>query len=220
LLARYRVSLLGLAAKADMSQLLRLERAQEHLERASALVPGDPDLLVVWSDYWWKRGDTARAYETLQKLREIAPDALATQLALGDQHERAAELAEASSSYGQAVAARPGDVRPYRQLIRLFAHSDWLEEHRAELDALVERRVVLSVDDDAGYGTHLEVGRALKKAGDLETARFWFQRAAATDGRRQDAYIELAMLEGDVATTRRRRQRSRRLPRSCRSRST
>ena len=117
---------------------------------------------------------------------------------MGDLHERAAELAEASASYGQAVAAHPGDVRPYRQLIRLFAHSDWLEEHQAELDGLVERRVVLSVDDDAGYGTYLEVGRALKRAGDLDTARFWFQRAAATDGCRQDAYIELAGLEGDV----------------------
>ena len=57
---------------------------------------------------------------------------------------------------------------------------------------------MLSVDDDAGYGTYLEVGRALKEAGDLDTARYWLQRAAATDGCRQDAYLELAGLEVDA----------------------
>ena len=92
----------------------------------------------------------------------------------------------------------PWRRRPYRQLIRLYAHADWLEGHRAELDGLAERRVVLSVDDDAGYGTYLEVGLALKEAGDLDTARGWFQRAAAANGRRQDAYIELAGLEVDM----------------------
>ncbi len=198
LLDKYRVRLLSLAAKTAMSQLLRLETAHAHLEQASALVPDDPNLLVVWSDYWWKRGDTARAYEMLEKLREIAPDALETQLAMGDQHERAAELVQASARYGQAIASHPGDLRPYRRLIGLFAHSDWLEEHRAELDGLVERGAMLSIDDDSGYGTYLEVGRALQKADDLDTARYWFQRAAATDDSRQDAYIELAGLESDL----------------------
>ena len=87
----------------------RFDRAEEHLERARALTPGEPAVLRSLAQLYRLRGQGERVLPTLEAALALAPADAETLVAIGEHHLQRGDLAKAEEMARTVLAESAED---------------------------------------------------------------------------------------------------------------
>jgi tetratricopeptide (TPR) repeat protein len=137
---------------------------------------------------YWEKGLYSRAIETLQRVPDSDPRALAAKNLLADCYVKKGRHAEAIALYKRILQAAPDDAAGLYGLGVVYRLTGDLEQSRQTLEELLRKH--RPPDGSA----NLELARTLELAGDTQGAIRNYTTAAASLPQRHDATLELARL--------------------------
>ncbi len=117
----------------------RHELAIPVLERARALDPGNPAVLMALAHSQLRIGEPELGRETLARLLEVSPEDLRTHLLLASYHHERGELEEAAALTERAVELDPGDLATRLMLAHLLEDTGRADDAEAAYRAILER---------------------------------------------------------------------------------
>lgn len=142
----------------------RLEQAREALDRAVALDPDHPQVLLAQGIYhYWRYRDFDQAMEYFMQARKSVPNHAELHLYIGAIHRRLGQWDEAIESVERSLALDPRDIRPLVNLTRThLAMRDYASAFR-----YLERAEALFPDSEVMHERRLWA--ELKRSGDIRS---------------------------------------------------
>ncbi|MGB3638684.1 MAG: tetratricopeptide repeat protein [Rivularia sp. (in: cyanobacteria)] len=189
-----------------------LEQAESAYRQVLSMQPNHPDALYGLGMVGQQQGELKEAEKLLGAAAQIQPDSVKIWFALGNLHQLQGQLPEAEDAYKQAIALRPDAVSIYNNLgYALQQQSKWSEaitcyqkalelqpncvEADVNLGNALHTQSKLSPDKQAHYAElNHKLGLGRKKAGDLQTAEIYFQKALELNPNYGEAYTSLGDL--------------------------
>lgn len=108
--------------------LKKLDDAKKLLEAAININPKNPDVYVVFGDYYLESNDGSTAIINYKKCQELDPTSSKAKLRIGKLYERARNYPEALKYYKEAVAMDSTFAPAYRELGELFSKAQRYDE--------------------------------------------------------------------------------------------
>jgi predicted O-linked N-acetylglucosamine transferase (SPINDLY family) len=157
--------------------------------------PNHPEALYGLGMLMQQMGQPETAQQLLVAASQVQPDSVKIWFSLGNLRQAQGQLPEAETAYQQAIALRPDAVTIYNNLgYTLQQQGKWSQAITCYQKALELQPNCLEADVNLGNALHAQgklspkqqahyaelngkLGHARKKAGDLETAAVYFQKA-------------------------------------------
>jgi protein O-GlcNAc transferase len=194
-----------ISTMATVSETLRLaiqEHRANHLEQAEQayrqvleIQPNHPEALYGLGVLAQQRGNLPVANKFLSTASKVQPDSVKIWFTLANLRQLQGQLPEAEDAYRKAIALRPDAVSIYNNLgYTLQQQGKWQEAINCYEKALKLQPNCVEADVNLGNALHAEgklspekqahyaelnhkLGLSRKKAGDLQTAEVYFQKA-------------------------------------------
>jgi protein O-GlcNAc transferase len=172
-----------------------LEPAKEAYRQVLEIHPNHPEALYGLGMLAQQRGELQEAEKFLNAAAQFQPDSVKIWFTLGNLRQLQGQLAEAEDAYKKAIALRPDAVSIYNNLgYALQQQGKWEEAINCYQKALQLQPNCVEADVNLGNALHAQgkispdkkahyaelnykLGLARKKAGDLQTAEVYFQKA-------------------------------------------
>ncbi|XZF61962.1 MAG: tetratricopeptide repeat protein [Gloeotrichia echinulata DVL01] len=212
-----------ISAMANVSETLRLaiqqqrannlEAAEQAYRQILAIQPNHPEALYGLGVLGQQRGELEEAEKFLDAAAQVQPDSVKIWFTLGNLRQLQGQLSAAEEAYKKAIALRPDAVSIYNNLgYTLQQKGNWKEaitcyqkaldlqpncvEADVNLGNLLHTQGKLSPDKQLYYAQlNCKLGLARKKAGDLQTAVAYLQKALELN----PSYEEVSRILGELA---------------------
>ena len=182
-----RISNLVDAAKIQLYFIFNLDKAKELLERAAALSPNHSAVKSAWGLYWSLQGKYQEAQPLFEEAIKLDPNLIDNYLMMGDYYESQNKFDEAEAWYNKAVEVNYGKSWGYIRLVRLYGHKELFEDHRDQLQVLLER--ANRVDTEGVYANFLDIGFVYQQNKQNDEANRWYNKAIELDKTWVNGYI-------------------------------
>ncbi len=190
----------------------RLEQAEQAYHQVLSIQPNHPEALYGLGIIAQQTGKFSEAEKLLSTAVRVQPDSVKGWFALGNLHHTQGQLSEAETAYKQAIALRPDAVSIYNNLgYTLQQQGKWSEAINCYQKALQLQPNCVEADVNLGNALHAlgklspdkqahyaqlnhKLGLGRQKAGDLQTAEVYFQKALELNPNYGEAYTSLGDL--------------------------
>jgi len=164
-----------------------LEQARSYVERAAAMRPDHPDILLTLMDLDRRQGRVEDSVQRIRAAVEANPQSAALHRLWGVVALGMGQVEEAEASLRRAIEVNPDDLAAYRQLASLYAGTQRLDE------AIRTYEKALEVRSDNAHLHHF-LGVLYEYAGNTERAMERYEQALALDPDLAEAKNNLAYL--------------------------
>ncbi|BAY24512.1 family 2 glycosyl transferase [Calothrix sp. NIES-2100] len=172
-----------------------LEPAEQAYRQVLSIQPDHPDALYGLGVIAQQRGELQAAEKFLSTASQVQPDSVKIWFTLGNLCQLQGQLPKAEHAYRKAIALRPDAVSIYNNLgyalqqqgkweeaINCYEKALQIQPNCVEADVNLGNALYtqgkLSQDQQAHYAElNYKLGLSRKKAGDLQTAKVYFQQA-------------------------------------------
>ena len=190
----------------------RLEQAEQAYAQVLSIQPNHPEALYGLGMLAQQKGEFSEAEKLLSTAVGVQPNLVKGWFALGNLRHAQGQLPEAETAYKQAIALRPDAVSIYNNLgynlqqqgkweeaISCYQKAIQLQPNCVEADVNLGNALhalgKLSPDKQAHYAQlNHKLGLGRQKAGDLQTAEVYFQKALELNPNYGEAYTSLGDL--------------------------
>ncbi len=190
----------------------RLEQAEQAYHQVLSIQPNHPEALYGLGMIAQQTGQFLEAEKLLSTAVQVQPNLVKVWFALGNLHHTQGQLSEAETAYKRAIALRPDAVSIYNNLgYTLQQQGKWSEAINCYQKALQLQPNCVEADVNLGNALHAlgklspdkqahyaqlnhKLGLGRQKAGDLQTAEVYFQKALELNPNYGEAYTSLGDL--------------------------